>query len=42
MSSSETADGIASNTSEKHPASWRASASPAIRSAATAVRPCAR
>src|SRR5919197_290081 len=38
MSSSATAEGIASKTIEKHPASWSASASRAIRAAAAALR----
>ena len=42
MTRSATADGIASKTIEKHPASWSASASRAMRAAAPAVRPCAR
>src|ERR671931_439134 len=42
MSSDATALGMASNTIAKQPAPWRASASRAMRSAACAVRPCAR
>ena len=42
MISAATALGIASKTIEKHPASWSASASRAIRAAAWPVRPWAR
>ena len=41
MTSAETADGIASKTIEKQPASCSASASRAIRAASVALRPCA-
>jgi hypothetical protein len=41
MSSSATADGIASKTTAKQPASCSATASRTIRSAATALRPWA-
>jgi len=42
MISAATALGIASKTIEKHPASWSASASRAMRAAACPVRPWAR